>query len=230
MSDETSAAADLPAAYKHVREIQRNLHTILAEGLTKKALEATAKQLGFWKKGKLAIESEEQIALLMDFGIYEYRPDSRSAVERYALHHGAALDEDQRRVLDAMARARFTLLELRRAQGPVTLAAYDLLYEEELVIADEALAARGENGLVLAGRVVPFGAFSIVSGAALVIHAEVADAFVAIVRRGAPLGLRESMRALMPGRRTKLSLRIIEAALGDPDEILGSLPEDLRGG
>lgn len=213
-------------AYKRLREAQRRLNAALTKTLSKKAIEESAKRLGFWNKRGFVFDDEHHMAVLMDFAIYDYRSGAKSAVERYAANQGAGLGEDERLVLGAIVRARFTLVAVGAPLGPATRTAYDILYDEEFVLADEGLRAMvGAEDLVLCGRVIPLGEFSMMSGAALMFDPDLAKTFVDGLRSTWPGEIPAGLRRLSPPERSKIAGYLIDWALRDPEEVLEALSQ-----
>jgi hypothetical protein len=77
-----SDAADVRASYERLRSVQPRLNTTLFRMLSKRALENTARTLGFWEKGRMVVELEDDLDIVADFAIYEHRVAGRNAVDR----------------------------------------------------------------------------------------------------------------------------------------------------
>jgi hypothetical protein len=122
----TSLPGVLPT-YLRLRDVQRALNTVLLRTVSKKGVEESARALDFWARGKIVLEDEDDGGVLMDFALYEYRTGSKNAVERY-LARGAVQSADERTVLEAMLRGRFTLVEVEDVVPTVGVHAVDRIY------------------------------------------------------------------------------------------------------
>lgn len=218
-------APEIGPTYARIRHAQRELNSTLTKSLTKKAIVESAKRLGFWRKGRLSFETEDDSDVLMDFAIHDYRPGGKNAVERFILNHGAELAVEQDFILDAMTRARFTLVEIGRPVGPSAVEAHDLLYHEDFLLADEGLAMTADDGVTIAARIVPLGPFSMTTGAPLPFDPDLAGAFLAGMRRTWPEGVPATLRSWSRTELAKMSARLITWALQDPEDVIASLPE-----
>src|SRR5689334_14334116 len=96
--------------YKHLRQVARHLGTRLVQSLPKSVLEEGGKRLGILKKGVLVLDSEDEIAVLMDYCIYDLRRQGRNAIESYLAESPLAPDSDEMVLLKAMREARYSLL------------------------------------------------------------------------------------------------------------------------
>lgn len=103
--------SEVRATYLRLRDVQRALNTTLFRTVSKRGIEESARALGFWERGKLVLDEEDDVGVLMDLAICEYRAGGKIAVERY-LGGSAAKTADERTVLEAMLEARFTLVEV----------------------------------------------------------------------------------------------------------------------
>lgn len=65
------AVDSVTAKYGRHREIQRALNRRLTTTLPRAALKECARSLGLWEAGTLAFEEEDDVAVLMDFAIYD---------------------------------------------------------------------------------------------------------------------------------------------------------------
>ena len=71
----------------------------------------------------------------MDTAIYDYYPTgNKNAVARYAAQHDVAGDE--KTVLDAMQRARFTLIELGERVDGIGVQVHDIVFDARFLLAD----------------------------------------------------------------------------------------------
>ncbi|MBI5628142.1 MAG: hypothetical protein HY953_04420, partial [Candidatus Rokubacteria bacterium] len=59
--------------YLRLREAQRTLNTRLRKMVPKPAFKECGERLGFWHYGDLVFDSEDHMAVFIDYAIYDYR-------------------------------------------------------------------------------------------------------------------------------------------------------------
>jgi hypothetical protein len=172
-------SADVLATYDRLRKTQRAINSRLVKTLSRKAIEESAKNLGFYENGQLIADDDSDLDLVMDSAIYDYFPSGgKNAVARFASNND--LDGDDKAAVDAMLRARFTLIELGESLEGIGLHAIDLVFSERFFLADVALSQTAVVGVVLATRLLSFESFSMTTGAQVVID----ESLTALVERG----------------------------------------------
>jgi hypothetical protein len=172
-------SADVLATYTRLRKTQRALNNRLTKSLSRKAIEESAKNLGFFENGALVADTESALDLVMDSAIYDHFPSGdKNAVVRFASNN--KVDGDDSAVVDAMLRARFTLIELGEPVPGIGVHANDLVFSERFFLADVALSQTAVAGPVLGTRLLTFGSFSMTTG----VHVVVDDTLAALVERG----------------------------------------------
>ena len=163
---------DIAARYGRMRRIGRELSTILPEYVPKKAIEATAKRLGFWEDGTLVLDHVDQSCILSDQAIHGYFRDGKNAVDRYIADHPPAPGSDRETVLAAMERVFYSLFQVEGIVPDVGVHVHDLLRERRCFLADVGFSQTAIAGVVLASRAFPFESFITTAGAALPTDAE----------------------------------------------------------
>ena len=145
--------------YKRFRSAQRSLTAPLIRQLRRGALSKGAKRLGVEHLGKtLAFESEDQMGLVMDHCLYEYREQlpgrTQNAVERLLARAPPRPGTDEAVVLAAMTKARLTLIEIERSLPDCGVEVLDVLAHEHRFIHDVALGSSGALGVRLVARLI----------------------------------------------------------------------------
>ncbi len=220
------AVDSVTAKYGRHREIQRALNRRLTTMVPRAAIEDCARSLGLWEEGTLAFEEEDDVAVLMDFAIYDYRiRGGTNAVERLVKQAEWAPGSEEQRILDAMLRARFTVLRVLSLVPDVGVQMQDLLYEREFLLADVGLSTTATEGQHIAARVLEFPEFQMTTGAAVPLDAELAGSVVDNLRKAFPEGLATMLPHFKTGDRAKLTAYLIRIALADPDDVKQALPE-----
>jgi hypothetical protein len=204
------------ATYVRLRAVQRSLNTILFGMLSRKGIEESARALDFWEDGVIAFDDEADVQLLSDFAIYEYRAGGHNAVERYLARGDVGEGTDEHTVLEAMQKARFTLLAVEEALPEIGARALDLIYGEAVMLADLGLSETAVPGIVLATRLLAFPTFTMTSGAPLPFDPELAALFVTDLRQA--FGRPERGDILPAKVRRRLAHDLTALALTDPEE------------
>jgi hypothetical protein len=189
--------------YRTLREVQRALNRQLTKTLSKKAIEETARRLGFWENGRILFEDEGEIDVLNDAALYDYFPaGDKNAVGRYFAQNKYEPGSGEYVVLEAMTTARVTLVELGEVVPGVGVEARDLLFGHQLLLADIGLSETAQDGMVLVTRLLEFEAFAMTTGVAQFFHREVAD----IIAQSFGRTMRRLGRGEGPGPKTRSRL------------------------
>jgi hypothetical protein len=159
--------ADKLARYKQLRKVGLELNNRLMKTLSKSILDEGGHKLGILKKNVLVLDSEDEVALLADFCIYNVRRDGKNAIERYLEEAPPPPDSDEMVLLQAMRQARYSLFECESAELGVGVYVRDLLRGERLFLMDVGFSQTGSPGLILAARVMAPEGMNQTTGAAL---------------------------------------------------------------
>ncbi len=171
--------------YKLIREIGRKLNSLLTKRLPKDVIDEGARKLGILHKGILVFDSEDEMAVLMDFCLYNVRRAGCNAVERLLQESPPPEGSDEREILHAMARAWYSLFLIEEVVPGQGVQGLDLLHDEGVFIVDISLSRSARMGDVIATRVIPFVDFAMTSGAGLpLIGKEMAEPFVEGLKKG----------------------------------------------
>jgi hypothetical protein len=156
--------------YQRLRALQRELHHTVMKQLPREALKDCGMRLGIWRNGILVFASEDETSVLMDYCLYDYRWDGRNVIERYVADTPPQSGTDERILLDAMLKARYSLFEVERTLPGAGICVRDVLgTHEEQFIMDVGMSQTAVAGFVLAARIItPVGeGFSMTTGAGL---------------------------------------------------------------
>jgi len=205
------------ALYQELREVQRSLNRALTKTLSRKAIEETARCLGFWEAGSIFFDDEGDVHLLNDVTIYDYYPGGgKNAVERFA-NRAAELTTDERLVLDAMCRARFTLVKVEDHVPGVGVHAHDMLFGQRVLLADIALSQSAPLGFALVTRLISFDDFVMTSG----VHRVFDDGLVRLVAGSFAhtMGAKGPPERWSSRDRSALARLLLQLADAEPDEV-----------
>ena len=162
----------IAARYKRMRKISFKLNKILPKYVPKRALEETAKKLGFWQNGTVVFDNIDQSFVLFDQAIHGHFQDGKNAVDRYVDEHPPDPGSDQEAVLAAKKRAFYSLFKVEGIVPGVGVHVHDILYGRRYFLADVGFSQTAVKGLVLATRVLPVEDFIMSAGAALPVDAD----------------------------------------------------------
>ena len=158
---------ELVNRYKQFRQITRKLHSDLPAYLSKKAFNICGKKLGIMRRDTLVFNNEQDMAVLMDYCLYDYREDGYNAVSRHLAESKIGTDTDEYKVLRAMSESFYTLVRVEDVLPGVGVHANDLLGDRQFLLIDMGFSETAEQGVVIATRLLPFEDFVMTSGAAL---------------------------------------------------------------
>ncbi len=157
--------------YKRFREITRKLHSdIPKKHISKKAFNKCGKKLGLMRNNTLIFGDEQDMAVLMDYCIYDYRENGSNAISRYLAGFPPVPDSDEYVVLKAMSESFYTLIQVEHVLPGVGVQVNDLLGNKQFLLIDMGFSETSVEGVVLATRILPFEDFTMTSGAPLVVE------------------------------------------------------------
>jgi hypothetical protein len=205
-------AALLPR-YKHLRQVGTQLNTRLVKSLPKSVLDEGGRKLGLLKKNVLTLDTEDELAVLMDYCIHDIRRQGSNAVERFLAESPPPVGSDEMVILEAMRQARYSLFVVEAREPGVGVHVRDLLRDEPLFLVDVGFSSTGAPGFALAARITAPEGITQTTGAALPIgmlppagRAEVVQALVGKFKDA-------DFRNLSPAQASELSAMIIRTCL-----------------
>jgi len=166
----------------------------------------------------MIFDEEDDVGLLADFAIHEHEA-GRVVVERRMT--AAETSDEERVVLAAMLRSRFTLFGVTEIVPDVGAQALDLLSEEPFLLADVNLSETGQRGIIMAAHLLPFEPFVMTSGAPLPFDPELARLLLAGMRARS-VGPAD-LAALPVSARAQLALNLIGLARRRPEMLRSAM-------
>jgi SEC-C motif len=205
--------AGLLPRYKHLRRLGLGLKNRLTKTLTRDVLDEGGKKLGILKRGVLVLDTEDEIAVLMDYCLHDVRRRGVNAVERYLASPPVAPESDELILLQALRQARYSLFVVESAAPGVGVHVRDLLRDEPLFLVDVGLSRSATVGTILASRVMAPEGIGMTTGAGLPL-----GVLSPSRRAGFLEGLRAAVggvdfRHLSPEDASKLTATIIRTCL-----------------
>src|SRR5262245_60927535 len=71
------------ARYQHLRQVVMEINNNLARRLSRERLDEGGNKLGILQEGTLVLDSQDEIAVLLDFCLHDIRPQGRTAIEEF---------------------------------------------------------------------------------------------------------------------------------------------------
>jgi hypothetical protein len=115
----------------------------------------------------LVFDSEDEMAVLMDYCLHDVRRQGVTVVERYLADSPPPADSDEMVLLQALRRARYALLVVESLEPGVGAQVRDLWRDEPFFLFDVGLSRSGRVGLTLACRVMEPEGIRMTTGTAL---------------------------------------------------------------
>ena len=159
--------AELLARYQHLRQVGLQLNNRLVQTLSRSVLNEGGQRLGILKKNVLVLDSEDEMAVLMDYCIHDVRRQGANAIERYLAESPPPPDSDEMLLLQALRQARYSLFAVESVEPGVGVHVRDLLRDESLFLVDVGFSRTASVGMILAARVMMPGGIGMTTGAAL---------------------------------------------------------------
>ena len=162
-----SAHLDLVPRYKRRRAVGMAVNHALVKRLSKDILDEGGKKLGILKGKTLMLDSEDELAVLMDFCIHDVRRNGRTAVESFLLEAPYPPDSEEMVYLNAMKNAQFSLFMVEEIEPGCGVTLRDLWRGDTKFLMDLSLGTSASPRLLIATRVVPFESVFATTGAPL---------------------------------------------------------------
>lgn len=153
--------------YKHLRRVGLELNNRLGATVDRSVLNEGGKRLGMLKRDTLVLETEDEIAVLIDFCLHDVRRHGATAIERYLSESPPAPGSDEWVLLQAKRRARYSLLVAESAEPGLGIHVRDQLRDEPLFLVDVGLGHTAAVNMVLAARIMAPEGIGMTTGAAL---------------------------------------------------------------
>jgi len=158
--------------YKRLRNTGRDLGVILTKKVPRRAITECGKKLGLLRGKALVLRKEDELSVLFDYCLFNYRRGGKNIIERYIEESPPPPESDEMILLSAMAQSSYSLFiitEIREGYGAVI---QDLLRGDSLFLMDIGIGKSGRPGIQFAGRVMPMSDFYMTSGAFIPLQGE----------------------------------------------------------
>ncbi|HJZ17651.1 MAG TPA: hypothetical protein VJ251_19785 [Stellaceae bacterium] len=171
--------AEVLTRYRHLREISKRHHSAVLDFLAKDAIISQARRIGLAQGKTLVLDSIDDLNLAFDLAIHTAPKDRSRAIDRYARAARLAPESDELLVLEAMQRARFSIISIVRRHPIAGLIVKDLLRGVEVWLVDEGLESSLPDGAALATRLFTPEGFAMTAGVLVPLDSELIENAVA---------------------------------------------------
>lgn len=163
MTDVTFTIADYP----EIRRRGINLHSKIFRKLTSQDIKTCAKHLGVWQHKVLTLKNDTEVDLFTDYAIYGYQPHGFNLAEKFLRLFHKEADSFELALLQHLRSAHYTICQIEETNGTDRLKVIDLFSKEIYPLVDYQLAKSAYPGLMLAGYLVDFNGFAMMTGGAV---------------------------------------------------------------
>jgi hypothetical protein len=218
-----SAHAHLVPTYLRLRKLGMALSHKLVKTLNKDVLDEGGRKLGILRKGTLVLGSEDELAVLMDYCIYNIDRGGRNAVQRM-LADSPPSDPDERALLEAQTHAYYSIFQVVGVERGTGVMVEDTLRGGTQFMVDVSFGDSARPGYLLAGRVIPQDGFLMSAGAMLPVAGRAAHRLADVLERQVPRDT--DFTRLTPAQEAELTVKMIRACLegGASEQIVYAAP------
>lgn len=132
--------------------------------LARPAILAHAEHLGLLAGQTLIAVSEAELTLVFGLATYTANDGRSRGIDRYAKAAELPANSDERLMLEAMCRARFSIWRVERRHATCGLVGSDMLGQSKAWLVNEGLEASAQSGMYFASRLCEVESFVITSG------------------------------------------------------------------
>ena len=154
------------ADYQAIRAERYRLQTELAKREIDHMFEV-ATALGVTEGKSILVDSENDVAYLMDHLIYDRLEGGRNLVHRLYEQERPPEGSTLRKVIEGMLGAHYGVLRIEERVPGLGIHVFDLVRHERLFVVDIGLSHTASTGEVMASRLLPHDGFHNLTGAAM---------------------------------------------------------------
>lgn len=152
------------AKYKRLRGVGRRINASLIQLVPRDALNTFGKKLGLIRGNSIIIEKEDELSILYDHIIHNYRRDGKNIIEQYLAHTPPAEGSDEMVVLQAMTASSYSIFAIEEVLPRKGAILIDIIRRDSRRLIDIGIGTTGAAGGLLAGRLIPLPEFCMSSG------------------------------------------------------------------
>lgn len=130
---------EMMQVYQQFREGYKGIHSDLIFTDAENMMNTAGRRLGVISGKTMHIETEHEMDVLVDYGLFQYRKDGKNIVERYYDLHHKLYSGEKLNALIALKNARFSFLKVIKPVHEHGTAVLDPLTNETLLLIDRGL-------------------------------------------------------------------------------------------
>lgn len=201
--------------YKRLREVGRNLNNHLVTLVPRAALLECGKKLGLVQGKALVLDDEEELSILFDYCLHNYRRGGKNIIERYLETSPTLATADEMILLKGKLSSYYSLFSIEEVHQGRGATLRDILRNKTLLLMDLGIGKSAVPGLLFAGRVIPLADFHMTTGTFIPVSNKglIEKEIMSIVNKF----LRHSKQAgdsiFSPGQEAALAAQIIRVLL-----------------
>lgn len=201
--------------YRRLREVGRNLNNHLVTLVPKAALLECGKKLGLVQGKTLVLDNEEELSILFDYCLYNYRHGGKNIIERYLETSPTLATEDEMILLKGKLDSYYSLFSVEEVHQGRGATLRDILRNKTLLLMDLGIGKSAVPGLLFAGRVVPLADFHMTTGTFIPVSDKrlVEKAIMPIVNKFLRHNKPTDDSIFSPGQEAALAAQIIRVLL-----------------
>lgn len=157
--------------YDAFRKTSRQLTSQIMDSISPSLMTAAGLSLGLFEDGQWKIAHENEIVIMIDYIVYQQTVQGLGIIDRYLKANRKKLTQEELACLYARKKAFFTVVKIKEACGPGTIAVDDLTKNEANTLIDRQLAETAIADQLIAGHFIPWGDYLICSGASMLVDA-----------------------------------------------------------
>ena len=158
--------AELLTRYQRLRKITSRLANHIVNAAPRQAMFDAAKRLGFWHRGTVSLQDEDEMAVLMDYCLYDHRIQGVRVIDAF-LAKTPPVDADDRHVLEGMCEAQHSLFIVNSIEPGIGLHLRDLLHDTEVFMVDINFSRSVHEDTAMASRLLTIDGVAFSTGATL---------------------------------------------------------------
>jgi hypothetical protein len=210
-----SSRAEVLTRYRHLREISKQHHSAMLDFLSKDAIISQARRIGLAQGKTLVLDSIDDLNLAFDLAIHTAPKDRSRAIDRYFRAARLAPESDEALVLEAMRRARFSIISFVRRHAVAGLIVKDLFRRVEFWLVDEGLESSLPDGAALATRLYTAEGFAMTAGVLVPLDTDLMEEAIANM----PQFLRKRYEEVINDRRFAEAIYRVALASGLMEQV-----------
>jgi len=156
--------AQVLARYRQLREISKQHHHKILDGISGDAFLHQARRLGLARGRTLTLDDLDELNYVNDLIIHTASAGRSRAIDRYAGSAHLVAGSDEALVLEAMRVARFAILAVERRHEAAGLIATDMFRRNQVWLVDVGLERCLPEGAMIATRLYTPERFSMTAG------------------------------------------------------------------